>query len=132
MPFLYNQPEQTTRRRDLRKTQTPAEAMLWFALRRQKLGLRFRRQFGMGRFIVDFYCPRARLIIEVDGESHFTEYGRRYDLMRDAFLRSLGMRILRFTNEEVQVDRDAVIKKIQLLLPHPPYRILFTDFTSSP
>ena len=103
----------------MRDAPTPAEDALWEALKMKKLGgYRFRRQHVMGPYIADFYCPQARLIIEADGVSH---NGReREDETRDAWMTSLGLKILRFTNEEILWDFEVVKRKILSVLDCPP------------
>jgi len=97
--------------RHLRKHQTPAETRLWNALsRRQLAGLKFRRQHPVGQFIVDFYCPAYKLVIEVDGDIH--TYQKAYDNARTEQLQSFGYRVLRFTNEEVLSDLQTVLARI--------------------
>ncbi|MBW4473603.1 MAG: endonuclease domain-containing protein [Stenomitos rutilans HA7619-LM2] len=97
--------------RQLRKHQTPAETRLWNALScRQLAGLRFRRQHPVGQFIVDFYCPSCKLVIEVDGEVHIQQEA--YDNARTERLQSFGYQVLRFTNEEVLSDLQAVLARI--------------------
>jgi very-short-patch-repair endonuclease len=98
--------EQVARR--LRQQLTPAEAQLWSALnRRQLMGLKFRCQHPVGRFIVDFYCPSCKLVIEVDGGIH--TYQKIYDEARTEQLQSFGYQVLRFTNEEVLNDLPTVL-----------------------
>ena len=98
--------------RHLRRNQTPAERALWQHLRRKQLGgLRFRRQHPIGRFVVDFYCPARRLVIEVDGESH--AYQAEYDVSRTAWLEMQGYHILRFTNADVRENINAVLAAIR-------------------
>ena len=94
--------------RYLRQNLTPAEAQLWSALRgRQLAGLKFRRQHPVGQFIVDFYCPSCKLVIEVDGEIHTQQTA--YDEARTQHLQLFGYRVLRFTNEEVLSDLQTVL-----------------------
>ena len=93
------------RARELRKNQTKAEGVLWNALRhRQRLGHKFRRQHVIDQFIVDFYCAEARLVIEVDGAVH--EFTGERDQARQAQLEALGLRVTRFTNDEVMSNLD--------------------------
>jgi very-short-patch-repair endonuclease len=82
--------------REMRHAPTPAEDMLWQHLRRHQLGMQFRRQHGIGQFIVDFYCRQAKLVIEVDGAIH--QYTGEEDAVRQEFIESLGFRVIRFTN----------------------------------
>lgn len=93
---------------------TDAERILWPHLKNKKLGYRFRRQHGLGPYIVDFYCPEKRLIIELDGTQHV--FNKAYDEKRDAFLSSLNMRILRVWNNEVFQNLEGVIVTIESLL----------------
>ncbi|MCC6944208.1 MAG: DUF559 domain-containing protein [Thermomicrobiales bacterium] len=96
---------------DLRHRQSPTEATLWEALRNRNAGgLKFRRQHPAGPFILDFYCAEARLAVELDGESH--ENRAAYDEKRTAWLNEQGIVVLRFPNEEVVLDRDAVVRRI--------------------
>ena len=96
-----------SRARSLRTNATPAERKLWYEFL-SGLPQKFSRQKPLGRYVADFYCSRLRLVIEVDGDSHFTEGGASYDLARTAELQSQGIRVLRFTNPEVMHDFDAV------------------------
>jgi very-short-patch-repair endonuclease len=106
--------------RQMRREPTPAEDKLWQQLRGKKLlGLKFRRQHAIDRFIVDFYCREARLIIEVDGPIH--DYTQEEDKIRQEFLESQGYRVLRFSNEQVLTEIEGVLETIALALrPHPP------------
>ena len=95
----------------LRQQLTPAEEMLWQALRGRKLNqLKFRCQHPVGRFIVDFYCPSAKLVIEVDGGIHSQQQS--YDQARTEQMQAFGYRVLRFTNEEVINDLSNVLIQI--------------------
>lgn len=97
--------------RHLRQNLTPAEAQLWNALRRRQLaGLKFRCQHPVGRFIVDFYSPACKLVIEVDGDIHTKQ--KAYDEARTEQLQSFGYQVLRFTNEEVLSDLLTVLAHI--------------------
>ncbi|HHS96841.1 MAG TPA: endonuclease domain-containing protein, partial [Chloroflexi bacterium] len=101
--------------RRMRREPTPAERRLWQQLRkRQVLGFKFRRQHAIGRFIVDFYCAEARLVVEVDGPVH--KGTQEEDVSRQKFLESLGLKVLRFTNDEVFNALDAVVEQIAVAL----------------
>jgi len=92
---------------------TDAETALWSKLRRKQLhNLQFYRQKPLGRFIVDFYCPAARLVIEIDGGQHYTEKGMALDTNRDAELNEMGLHVLRFPNLEVLGNSAGVITQI--------------------
>jgi len=91
---------------------TVAERNLWASLRMGQLGKTFYRQKPIGDYIVDFYCPKAKLVIEVDGSWHFSGERAEYDMIRDEFLNTLGLRVLRFTNDDVLRHIDKVVKTI--------------------
>ena len=92
----YNK-ELKLRSRELRSSMTDAEIKLWSKLRRKQLhSLQFCRQKPIGNFIVDFYCPKARLVIEIDGGQHYQEQGMDRDAARDSYLRGLGLEVIRF------------------------------------
>jgi very-short-patch-repair endonuclease len=102
------------RARELRQPQTPAEAKLWQHLRRRQLkGFYFRRQHPIDHFIVDFYCARARLVVEVDGDVHAMQ--EEYDAARTAWLETQGYRVIRFTNSEVFGELDAVLERVLMV-----------------
>jgi len=90
---------------------TPAEKVLWEELRANKLGVHFRRQQGIQGFIVDFYCHKAALVIEVDGDVH--DLQKEEDEQREKVLSALGLRIVRFGNDEVMRGLSAVVGKIR-------------------
>ena len=99
------------RARELRKEQTPAEQKLWSVLRNRNLGgYKFRRQHAIGRFIVDFYCPETRLVIEVDGSVHANQEA--YDLMRTHWLEDRGYAVIRFTNSDIKQRLEGVAAEI--------------------
>ena len=103
----------------LRSRQTEAEQRLWYHLRAHRfLGLKFKRQKPLGRYIVDFVCLEQRLIIEIDGGQHSEQL--RYDQRRDTWLRSQGYTVLRFWNNDVMQQLGSVLEKIRCALPSPP------------
>jgi very-short-patch-repair endonuclease len=107
------------RARSLRKRQTDAERLLWYRLRsRQLAGYKFRRQQAMGVYIVDFICLESKLIIELDGGQHATQI--EYDAKRSSYLNSHGFKVLRFWNNDVLQDIDAVLEFIRLELIKSP------------
>lgn len=114
--------EQTDLRRKLRNNATISERVLWHHLRGKRLqGFKFRRQAGIGRYIVDFYCPSARLAIEVDGLVHEGPGVRKYDAIRDTYLIGLDLTVLRFSNIEVLTKIDLVLESIsEHLKQHTP------------
>ncbi|MGV3588784.1 MAG: endonuclease domain-containing protein [Adhaeribacter sp.] len=111
--------------RENRKKQTAAEELLWQHLRNRQLNnLKFRRQHPLGNFIADFYLHEAKLVIELDGEYHNAAENQDYDAGRTYELEEMGIKVLRFTNEEVLNDLDKVILTIKkhLILNSSPGR----------
>lgn len=96
----------------LRTTQTEAEKRLWYRIRCDQLGFRFYRQKPLLTYIVDFYCPKAKLVIELDGSQHYEPEHQANDKIRDAELASLGLTVLRFDNYRVMTEIDSVIEDI--------------------
>ena len=107
-PFLKD--KLTGLARDSRKAPTASEDLLWQALRRKPLGVRIRRQQPIGPFIVDFYCSKARLVVEIECPIHQIQHARDQD--RQALLESLGLRLLRFSVADVENDIDFVVSRI--------------------
>jgi len=107
------------RARSLRRNATDAEALLWSRLRnRQLCGAKFRRQVAIDRFIADFLCFEAKLIVEVDGGQH----GAEADATRTAFLEAQGFKVIRFWNHEVLGNLNGVLETIAAHLPPHPAR----------
>ena len=104
-------PQIQQRARELRQQMTPAEIKLWQRLRRRQIdGLHFRKQHAVGIYIVDFFCAKAKLVIEVDGDSHADQI--EYDQARTGYLNERGYVVIRFTNREVFNQFEAVLQKI--------------------
>ncbi len=121
MGELHNRAGRTVRRRELRRNSTGPEHLLWAKLRANQLGVKFRRQHSIGPYIVDFYAAEARLVIELDGDSHYADIAaREYDLVRDQYLRHLGIETLRFSNDDVMRNRDGVLALIQTVIARQP------------
>jgi len=103
----------TARARHLRKQFTDAENILWFYLRNRRFSdLKFRRQYPAGSYFIDFYCPRLKLEIEVDGGQHYSSEGERHDRKRNSFLKSKGIILFRYSNHEVIKNTKSVIEDI--------------------
>jgi very-short-patch-repair endonuclease len=102
------------RARELRREMTPAETLLWEELRGNKLGIHFRRQQVIAGYIVDFFCHKADLVIEVDGRIH--EKQKEEDAYRDKVLNEIGLRVVRIQNDEVEKDLTGVVGKIRELI----------------
>ncbi|MGH2414375.1 MAG: endonuclease domain-containing protein [Microcystaceae cyanobacterium] len=117
--FLPYNPQLIARAKEMRKNPTPAERKLWEFLR--AFPLKMWRQKPIEHFIVDFYCPKLKLVIEVDGDSHFTPDSMAYDAARTNVLEGYGLRVIRFTNDEVLDDFEGVCERIRgFIPPNPP------------
>jgi len=104
--------------RRLRGNMTDAERHLWAKIRMRQLnGCQFYRQKPIGDYIVDFFCPRAKLVIEIDGSHHLVGETIEYDRIRDDYLSSLGLRVLRFTNADVLTCIEGVVESIENEIP---------------
>ena len=99
--------------RELRKNMTDAERLVWSKIRRKQLkGYQFYRQKNIGDYIVDFYCPATKLIVELDGSQHYSKEGTEKDRMRDNYLSGLGFTVLRFSDREVFKNMEGVLERI--------------------
>ena len=108
----YN-PKIKTTARTLRKNMTDSELKLWSRIRRKQIfGLQFYRQRPIGNYIVDFYCPKAQLVLEVDGLQHMQELAVRKDNYRDSYLKQQGIKVLKFDNLQVLKQLNAVVEKV--------------------
>ena len=121
---VFNQKIQKNTRQNLRNSVSVIERLLWSKIRNQQLGVKFRRQHGIGKYIVDFYCPDFQLVIELDGDSHYQIGVQEYDRIRDEFMKGIGLRVLRFTNIEIMNNLDGVLlvicDDIKSLTPSQP------------
>lgn len=113
MKYIRNDPSMKDLRRDLRRNQTDAEKAFWKCIRgRQVQGLKFFRQYSVGQYILDFYCPAVKLCVELDGGQHNDEQNKESDGVRSEFLQTQGVTVLRFWNHEVLQQTDAVMEKL--------------------
>ena len=101
--------------RRLRREMTPHERKLWYLFLR-KYPVKIYKQRIIGRYIVDFYCAAAKLVIEVDGSQHFETQGMAYDADRSAFLSDLGLEVLRFSNRDIDRDFRGVCEQIEITI----------------
>jgi very-short-patch-repair endonuclease len=117
------------RARRLRKTLTDSEQVLWSRLRRKQLfGVQFYRQRPIGNYIVDYFAPKAKLVVEVDGSQHMQGDHATKDKERDAYLANLGLQVLRYNNRQVLLETDAVVEaiyctmveRLNIEIPQPP------------
>ncbi len=99
--------------RDLRNNMTKAEILLWARIKGNQLkNCQFYRQKIIGNYIADFHCPRAKLVIELDGGQHYSQAGKEKDEARDAYMRGLGLKVLRFSDRDVFENLDGVLEVI--------------------
>jgi len=105
----FNQSRERAKRTALRRNATAAEQQLWQHLRRRQLGNKFRRQYSVDAYVLDFYAPRAKLAIEVDGDSHFKPQALDYDDQRTVHLNRFGIEVLRFTNRDIFDNIEGVL-----------------------
>ena len=113
MKILYN-PKLKTLSRKLRNQSTLSEILLWQRLRAKQIkGYQFMRQKPIGKYIVDFYCSKLKLVIEIDGYSHASEEAHKKDFIRQKFLENLGLAVLRFDDRDVKQSLDSVVCAIE-------------------
>jgi very-short-patch-repair endonuclease len=103
----------TQRVRELRHQQTEAEKAAWHLLRDRRVGLKFRRQYPIENYVVDFYCSELRLAVELDGGVHSQPSQMKKDAAKDAFLGKVGVRVLRLPNGLVTEDREGFVRKVR-------------------
>ena len=115
MDKIYYNQSLKTRAQELRRNSTYHEDFLWYRFLRRH-PVQFRRQKQFARYIVDFYCSSAKLVIELDGKQHETSEGIVHDRARTAYLESLGLHVLRITNDEIENDIDTVCMTINQTL----------------
>ena len=114
MSKIHNRKYLKSYRKQLRNNLTSAEATLWTLLKGKQLeGRKFRRQHSIGNYILDFYCPSEKLGIELDGAGHFSASGFEADQQREDYLKSVGIRVLRFENDEVFHTTESVLEAIK-------------------
>jgi very-short-patch-repair endonuclease len=116
MPTIfYNTENRKSLRKKLRKSMPKGEILLWQKLKTKQLGYKFRRQYGVGPFVLDFYCREIRLGIEVDGLTHDHTKQVVYDRERQKYLEAKKIKIIRFNSEEIFKDTDNVVERIFLV-----------------
>ena len=114
MPLNYNK-NNINSAKNLRKNATPQENHLWYDFLRQ-YEVRFQRQKAIGNYIVDFYCFRAKLVVEIDGSQHFTEEEIAYDQQRTAYLEKLGLHVIRISNRQIHEEFRSVCEHIDTIV----------------
>ncbi len=118
MKHIFNTKEVTPIRQALRNRMPKPEMVLWKLIRaRQLKNYKFRRQFSIGRYVLDFYCPKLKLGIELDGESHYTKEAIANDAIRQEVIENFDVTLLRFTNTDVMENSEGVVIEITKHLP---------------
>ena len=115
MNKIFNNKNQKHIRKNLRKTMPKGEILVWQRLKNSKLGYKFRRQHGIDNYVVDFYCPKLKLAIEIDGKTHDFLDSISYDKERQKELENLGVKIRRFYSEDIFEDLNYVVEQIKCL-----------------
>jgi len=113
MKHLHNDPMFKQRRQELRHNQTDAEKAFWSHVRNRRFyGVKFFRQYSIGLYILDFYCPAVKLAVELDGGQHNECEKREYDVVRSEYLKAQGIDVMRFWNHEVLLNAQGVLNKL--------------------
>lgn len=121
MKFEFNNPKFKERRKELRINETTSEKILWKYLRNKSLeNNKFYRQFSVGPYILDFYCPKQRLAIEIDGNQHLETDNLAYDQERTLYLESKSIKVIRYFNNEINENVEYVLENICKYLGTPP------------
>ena len=114
MARMFNSRSGRQTRRALRKRMPEAEVILWSKLQRRQLGgYKFRRQYGVGEYSIDFYCPKLKLAVEVDGDSHLRADREKKDRVRQKYIEDFGIQFIRFGNEDICKNLDGVLMKLE-------------------
>jgi very-short-patch-repair endonuclease len=117
MTKLYNKTSEKDKRQSLRNNMPLAEQLVWARLKGKQIeDCKFRRQYSVGAFVIDFYTVEIKLAVEIDGDSHFTDGAEVADRERQSSIESSGIEFLRFTNRQVYEELDAVIEAISQMV----------------
>jgi very-short-patch-repair endonuclease len=126
MKRIFNKTSERQKRKALRRVMPEAEVILWSKLQKRQVdGFKFRRQYSVGAFVIDFYCAERKLAIEIDGDSHYQPGAEERDKKRQKWIEQYGIRFLRFTNDEVRKNLYGVLDAIEEAVkndPLPPKR----------
>ena len=111
---IYNRTSDKGKRNILRNHMTDTEIILWSHLKNKQLeGFKFRRQYSVGSYVLDFYCPKKKLAIEIDGTGHYTSEGKEYDRVRQFEIEQLGIEFIRFSNIDIKKNLYSVIHEVR-------------------
>jgi len=115
--FLYNDSQHKSQRKNLRRNETDAERKIWSRLRNKQVdGLKFYRQYSIGSYVLDFFCPMRRLAIEIDGGQHNEDGERVHDAKRTDYLAQQGIQVIRFWNNDVMMNIDGALETILIAI----------------
>jgi len=121
MSKLFNLKPQKSARQNLRNRPTRSENIIWYYLRGSNLGgYKFRRQQGIGQYVVDFYCPLGKLAVEIDGDSHYQPGAVEHDCVKQKFIEKAGIKVVRFTDNDVRENLKHVLSVILRNCAPPP------------
>jgi len=109
----FNKKEIQKRRRLLRSNMTFSEKIVWMYLRKQQMKVRFLRQYSVDKYIIDFYCPKLKIAIEIDGDVHEQEEQKKHDIIRQEYLERLGIKFLRLKNDELFDNPNKAFERIE-------------------
>jgi very-short-patch-repair endonuclease len=109
----FNKKSEQEKRRKLRKEMTYCERIVWIHLKKKQLGYRFLRQYSVDHYVIDFYCPKLKLTVEIDGDVHDLPDQKRYDAKRQKYLETFRIKFVRVTNEEFLGNPDKAFRKIE-------------------
>lgn len=109
----FNKKSEQEKRRKLRREMTYCESVVWIHLRKKQLGYRFLRQYSVDHYVIDFYCPKLKLAVEIDGDVHDLPDQHKYDVKRQKYLENFGITFLRIKNEEFLANPDKAFRKIE-------------------
>lgn len=117
MPKHFNRPTEKSKRRQLRRDQTPAEELVWRFLRnRRTKNFKFRRQYSIDKFVIDFYSPELKLAVEIDGDIHDLPTQKERDIARQSYLENFGVKFIRIRNEELFANTDKAFGRIEEMI----------------
>ncbi|HAB53362.1 MAG: hypothetical protein A2455_02845 [Ignavibacteria bacterium RIFOXYC2_FULL_35_16] len=115
----YNKKSEQEKRRILRTNMTFCERLVWVFLRKKQYGYRFLRQYSVDHYVIDFYCPKLKLAVEIDGDVHEQEDQKKYDEVRQKYLEEFGIKFVRITNEELLGNPNKAFEKIENVISIP-------------
>ncbi len=113
---IFNKTKYKERRKELRQNQTTPEKILWTHIRNKQLGVKFRRQHGVGDYILDFFAKEINLAVEIDGNNHFEQNTIEYDNIRTEYLNSIDIEVIRFTNQQVMENVTGVCQTLSNII----------------